>query len=311
MKNKFWNFLKKIIINITYLVIFIFFMIDVPNNFYRYKQLPIYTKETIPKWLLLAHNTKVWVYWKINVLSGKLKYNYLESENGWVKKEVFVEAWDYIVSAPQAWHKVEFIWDTKIYIEFFAEKPEEIRKIEKDFFTTFPNMWPHYEVKMLVNIIENPVWKKALDLWSGWGRNSLLLAKSWLKVESWDKNLEWLENTKDLADRFWLNLEIKQKDLNYDLVEDNFDVIIATVSLQFLEKQSATNLLKSAINHTNIWWYNLIIVPIEADDIKCIIPFPNMRNYQRSIFLVNLFSKYFSHLFLEGKQNFHYFQNLL
>ena len=82
-------------------------MIDVPNNFYRYKQLPIYTKETIPKWLLLAHNTKVWVYWKINVLSGKLKYNYLESENGLVKKEVFVEAWDYIVSAPQAWHKVQ------------------------------------------------------------------------------------------------------------------------------------------------------------------------------------------------------------
>ncbi|RAL55862.1 hypothetical protein BLD25_03430 [Candidatus Gracilibacteria bacterium GN02-872] len=255
-------------------------MIDVPSNFYRYKQLPIYTKETIPKGLLLAHNTKAGVYGKINVLSGKLKYNYLESENGGVKKEVFVEAGDYIVSAPQAWHKVEFIGDTKIYIEFFAEKPEEIRKIEKDFFTTFPNMGPHYEVKMLVNIIENPVGKKALDLGSGGGRNSLLLAKNGLKVESWDKNLEGLENTKDLADKFGLNLEIKQKDLNYDLVEDNFDIIIATVSLQFLEKQSATNLLKSAINHTNIGGYNLIIVPIEADDIKCIIPFPNMRTYQ-------------------------------
>jgi hypothetical protein len=49
-----------------------------------------------------------------------------------------------------------------------------------------------------------------------------------------------------------LDLEIFQKDLNKDLILENYDVIISTVALQFLEKDSATTLLKSAIEKTNI-----------------------------------------------------------
>ena len=255
-------------------------MSEIPYNFYRYKQLPIFTEKTIPKWLLTSHNTKIGVYGKINVLEWKLKYFYLKNEAWEIEKEVFVEAGDYIVSEPQKWHKIEAMWETKIFIDFYEKKDEKITNLEKDFFKTFPEYAPHFEVYKLLEMIENKENKKALDLGSGLGRNSLLLAKAWLKVHSFDKNLEWLLQTKTKAQKNNLDLEIFQKDLNKDLISENYDVIISTVALQFLERDSATALLKSATEKTNIWWYNLIIVPILSDDLVCKIDFPNLRTYE-------------------------------
>lgn len=253
-------------------------MKQIPKNFYRYKQLGIFTEKTIPAWLLKMHNTKDWIYWKINVLEWILKYTIFEKENGKIEEEFFLEKWDFWVAEPQKWHKIEPIWNVKIFIDFFSEKEEKIQEIENIFEKIFPEKNPHFELVELI-AKQNFLWKKALDIWSWFWRNALFLALNWFDVTCFDKNFKWLLQTKNEAKE--KNIEIKTvlKDLNKDKIEENFDLIISTVALQFLEKESATSLLKSMIEKTNLWWYNLIVVPINSPDLSCPINFPNLRNY--------------------------------
>jgi tellurite resistance protein tehB len=254
-------------------------MTQIPENFYRYKQTDIWTNETIPEAILNKHNTKAGVYGKILVLEGALAYTAFKDTKGEVDYKAVIKAGSHGVSAPQQWHKVEPIGETKFLVEFYQEKPENIQKIEEDFAKEFPDKKPHDELKLLLSQ-ENFEGKKALDLGSGGGRNSLLMAKNGLSVTSWDQNVEGLTETQFLANRANLNLQTEEKNLNFDRVTENFDVIIATVSLQFLEEKSAHELWQSVVDHTNIGGYNLLIVPILSDDVGCEIPFPNLVPYE-------------------------------
>ena len=249
------------------------------QELYLYKQMPKWTKDTVPEAFLSKHNTAEGTWGHITVTRGRLKFYELDEE-GAVQEEYELSpeggAW---MIAPQQWHKVEPIDETKFLVEFYQEKPENIQKIESDFAEKFPDKKPHDELKLLLSQ-ENFEGKKALDLGSGGGRNSLLMAHNSLSVTSWDQNVEGLAETQFLADRANLNLETEEKNLNIERVTENFDVIIATVSLQFLEKKSAHELWQSAVNHTNIGGYNLLIVPIASDDVGCEIPFPNLVPYE-------------------------------
>ncbi|PZM86566.1 hypothetical protein DLH72_00660 [Candidatus Gracilibacteria bacterium] len=255
-------------------------MKDIPKSFYRYKQMPIWNQNTIPQMFLDIHNTKAGVYGRINVLSGKLKYTIFRDKNGEIEDTYLIEAGNFGIAKPEQWHKVEAIGEVEILLEFFKEKPKEIQESEEKFEKIFPDKSPHYEVKYLASLVENKKGKKALDLGSGGGRNSLYLAMQGFKVTSWDKNLDGLFSTSNLAKKNFLDIKTSMKNLNKELVEENFDVIIATVSLQFLEKESAIKLLNSAVKHTNIGGYNLIIVPIESENFSCPINFPNLMTYK-------------------------------
>ena len=103
----------------------------------------------------------------------------------------------------------------------------------------------------MTSLVENKKEKKALDLGCGGGRNSLFLAENGFDVLAFDKNMEAVMNLNMLAQKNNLNLKAEVKDLNNEQISTNFDVIIATVSLQFLENDSAKKLIKSAIEHTN------------------------------------------------------------
>ncbi|ATU05309.1 hypothetical protein BKN14_02530 [Candidatus Gracilibacteria bacterium HOT-871] len=253
---------------------------NIPENFYRYKQMPIWTEETIPEMVLTMHNTKVGVWGKASILEGALKYTAFKDPRGEVEYELVINAGEFGTSSPQKWHKVEPIGKLKMILEFFEEKPKAVQELEEEFKKAFPDKSPHYEVEYLSSIVENRESKKALDLGSGGGRNSLFLAKAGFDVTSWDQNLDGLAETESLARSENLKLTTKRVDLNETLVDQNYDVIISTVVLQFLEKESAKKLLKSATEKTNIGGYNLIIVPVDAEDMKCPIDFPNLMTYE-------------------------------
>ena len=107
-------------------------MREIPKNYYRYKQLPIWTNESIPKGILGIHNTKAGVYGKINVLSGKLKYTIFTNEAGEVASEEIIEAGDFGIAKPQEWHRVETIGEVEMMVEFFEEKSEKIQQMEEN-----------------------------------------------------------------------------------------------------------------------------------------------------------------------------------
>lgn len=242
--------------------------------------MPLWNARNIPQGFLTMHNTKPWVYAKIIVLRWKLKYTAFLSQQGEIDFEVEIGAWEIGFSKPGQWHKVKPLSDDlEMVLEFYQEKSEEIQKIEQNFHKVFPDKSPHYEVKLLSTLVDLK-WKKALDLGSGGGRNSLFLASHGAIVSAWDKNIDGLKSTQELADTHKLSLMTYQKNLNLTRVEENYDIVISTVVLQFLEANSAKKLIVSAQEHTNAAWYHVIIAPITSPDVPCPIDFPNLPTYE-------------------------------
>lgn len=242
--------------------------------------MPLWNASNIPEGFLTMHNTKPWVYAKIIVLKGILKYTAFLSQDGEVDFEMEIGAWEIGFSKPGQWHKVKPLSDDlEMVLEFYQEKSKGIQKIEQNFHKVFPDKNPHYEVELLSTFIDLK-WKKVLDLGSGGWRNSLFLACNGAIVSAWDKNIDGLKSTQELADDQKLSLMTYQKNLNLTRVEENYDIVISTVVLQFLEANSAKKLIVSAQEHTNIGWYHVIITPISSPDVPCPIVFPNLPTYE-------------------------------
>jgi tellurite methyltransferase len=102
------------------------------------------------------------------------------------------------------------------------------------------------------------------------------MADNWFKLNSIDRNIDWLNQISEIANTNNLNITTQEVDLNKYYITEKYDCIFSTVVLQFLEKQSAINIIKSMQISTNVWWYNLIIIPIDSDDHLCPIRFPGL-----------------------------------
>lgn len=107
----------------------------------------------------------------------------------------------------------------------------------------------------------------------------MLLATNGLAVESWDKKLEGLEATKRYAEEAGLSVTTQEVDLHTARLDRDFDVIISTVTLQFLEPHAAQELWQSVVDHTRVGGYNVLIAPIASDDIGCPIAFSHLAPY--------------------------------
>ncbi len=77
---------------------------------------------------------------------------------------------------------------------------------------------------------------RALDLGCGNGRNSLYLAANGFAVTAWDKNPMSLNNLESIraAERLD-NLQTAVKDLNSLSFDGEYDLILSTVVMMFLE----------------------------------------------------------------------------
>jgi tellurite methyltransferase len=78
------------------------------------------------------------------------------------------------------------------------------------------------------------------------------MADNNLSVTSIDRNIKALIDISQLADTQNLDIQTKTVDLNNYSVSDQYDVIISTVVLQFLEKSSALHIVSSMQEHTKV-----------------------------------------------------------
>lgn len=248
-------------------------MSTLPKNFYRYKQMPIWNNETIAKGILGIHNTKAWVYGKINLIKWELEY-FLYDENDEVYETSILSAGNPWIALPQQNHSVKPKWEMEMYIDFYKQKPQNLWEKEEDFIQKY-DKFPHFEVIQLLDTLWDLNWKIVADVGCGGGRNGLFLAENGAKkVVFFDKNIEALTNIQSIWQVNNLDLEIKQADFHISHIHWNYDIVISTVALQFLQKQTALRILQEMQNTTNIWGYNLIIVPIQSEDVLCPIDFP-------------------------------------
>ncbi|TDN64180.1 tellurite resistance methyltransferase TehB [Scandinavium goeteborgense] len=116
---------------------------------------------------------------------------------------------------------------------------------------------------------------KALDLGCGNGRNSLYLAANGFDVTAWDKNPAGIMNLETVRQAEGLdNLRSKELDLNKLTFEGEYDFILSTVVMMFLQSDTIPGLIANMQRCTKPGGWNLIVAAMDTDDYPCNVGFP-------------------------------------
>ena len=116
---------------------------------------------------------------------------------------------------------------------------------------------------------------KTLDLGCGNGRNSLYLAANGYDVTAWDKNAMSIKNLLSIRDSEGLeNLQAEVKDLNALSFDGEYDFILSTVVMMFLESSTIPRLIPNMQRCTKPGGYNLIVAAMDTEDFPCTVGFP-------------------------------------
>ncbi|VEB98125.1 Tellurite resistance protein TehB [Cedecea lapagei] len=141
----------------------------------------------------------------------------------------------------------------------------------------------HSDVLNAVKYIEPG---KTLDLGCGGGRNSLYLNQKGFDVTAWDKNPMSIARLKQIIESEGLkNIVTAQVDLNQLSFEGEYDFILSTVVMMFLERSTIPGLITNMQRCTKPGGYNLIVAAMDTEDFPCTVGFPfafkegELRNY--------------------------------
>lgn len=116
---------------------------------------------------------------------------------------------------------------------------------------------------------------KTLDLGCGNGRNSLYLAANGFDVTAWDKNAASINNIDTIRQAEGLNtLQTAIVDLNALSFEGEYDFILSTVVMMFLEPQTIPGLIANMQRCTKAGGYNLIVAAMDTANFPCTVGFP-------------------------------------
>ncbi|WP_133522042.1 tellurite resistance methyltransferase TehB [Buttiauxella sp. JUb87] len=141
----------------------------------------------------------------------------------------------------------------------------------------------HSEVLNAVTIVPPG---KTLDLGCGSGRNSLYLNQKGFDVTAWDKNQISISNlNKIIAAEGLKNIITDVVDLNTLAFDGEYDFILSTVVMMFLERDTIPRLIANMQRCTKPGGYNLIVAAMDTEDFPCTVGFPfafaegELRNY--------------------------------
>ena len=116
---------------------------------------------------------------------------------------------------------------------------------------------------------------KTLDLGCGSGRNSLYLNQKGFDVTAWDKNPMSISNlNKIIAAEGLKNITADVVDLNTLHFDGEYDFILSTVVMMFLERNTIPGLISNMQRCTKVGGYNLIVAAMDTEDFPCTVGFP-------------------------------------
>ena len=232
-----------------------------------YKELPVWTHQSIPQGFKNQHNTKAGTWAKLTVFKGELHFAMLE-ESGAVKSEhVFSPEQQPPFIEPQAWHKiVSASDDIECQLRFYC--------LPQDYFTKKYQLSPtHSEILAATPYLQGG---RALDVGCGQGRNTLYLSQHGFEVDAWDVNENSLQTLRQIIQAEQIdNIQVQQRDLNADpSITGRYDFICCTVVMMFLQAKTVKPLIAQMQQATNINGFNLIVCAMDTDDLPAQPDFP-------------------------------------
>lgn len=250
-------------------------MDKIPDKFYKYKQMPFWDENTLAKGFLEKHNTKAGVYARICILEWEIQYQTYKEDDE-IDEIYILTPSLYGICPPQKFHSLKILWSVRFFVEFYKEKDKKSQELEKKLEEKYDSKTPHYEISQLISEGKIPAWSKVLDIGCGWGRNSFMLADNGCVVDALDRNQESLTQIQLQSQQCNWSITPREVDLENITLSWEYDFVFSTVVLQFLQKQNALWLIWQMQSVTKIWWYNLVIVPIDAPDYECPLRFPGL-----------------------------------
>ncbi|MCE0812267.1 tellurite resistance methyltransferase TehB [Buttiauxella sp. S04-F03] len=116
---------------------------------------------------------------------------------------------------------------------------------------------------------------RTLDLGCGSGRNSLYLNQKGFDVTAWDINPMSISNlNKIIAAEGLKNITADVVDLNTLHFDGEYDFILSTVVMMFLERNTIPGLISNMQRCTKVGGYNLIVAAMDTEDFPCTVGFP-------------------------------------
>ena len=232
-----------------------------------YKELPVWTQQSIPQGFKNQHNTKAGTWAKLTVFKGELHFAMLE-ESGAVKSEhVFSPEQQPPFIEPQAWHKiVSASDDVQCQLQFYC--------LPQDYFYKKYQLSPtHSEILAATPYLQGG---RALDVGCGQGRNALYLSQHGYKVDAWDVNENSLQTLRQIIQAEQIdNIHVQQRDLNADQsITGRYDFICCTVVMMFLEAPTVKPLIVQMQQATHVNGFNLIVCAMDTPDIPAQPDFP-------------------------------------
>lgn len=238
------------------------------ENLICYKQMPVWTKDTLPQMFQEKHNTKVGTWAKLTLLKGLLKFYELTEEGEVISESLFDAEHQPPFVEPQVWHRVEAASDDlECQLAFYCTA--------EDFYAKKYNLTTtHSEVVNAVNYVKGG---KALDLGCGRGRNSLYLNLLGFDVTAVDHNQESIDFLNYVKEKEALTkldtavYDINQANIGTENAE--YDLIVSTVVMMFLNRERIPAIIENMQKNTKIGGYNLIVCAMSTEDYPCPMPF--------------------------------------
>lgn len=230
-----------------------------------YKTLPIWDAKTLPDLFREKHNTQLGTWAKLNIIKGNVNFHMLTEQGDVISQYVFDVEHQPPFIEPQQWHRIAQVSDDlKCQLAFYCQ-PEDYTQKKYQMTKT------HSDVLDACQIIQA---KKALDLGCGSGRNSLYLQLLGFDVDAVDKSEMSISNLQEIiANDHLSHINASIYDINQANLKGNYDLIISTVVMMFLQPDRIPDIIHNMQSITKTGGYNLIVCAMSTDDFPCTVGF--------------------------------------